>query len=159
MKNIFASFILFTSFFSYGQEEVLRLNCFGEGSNVSSSTATITSPQTPGQSANIISYSKKEFNAKVSINLENGNNWIEIPSTLMSGANRISNTFKKQKNNKFDLYNVTISEKEILGKFKLNFVNKPSVKIDRYSGTMFFDGLGVSFNGECEKVEINKKKF
>ena len=158
MRLLAIWFLLFIST-SLISEETLRLNCFGEGSNVSSSTSKITSNQTPGQSANINSLSRKEFNSKVSINLEDGNNWIEIPSTLMSGANRISNIFKKQKNNKFDLYDVDISEEEIIGKFKLNFANKPSVKIDRFSGTMFFDGLGVSFNGECEKVEVDKKKF
>ena len=140
-------------------EETLRLNCLGEGSNVSSSTATVSSNQAPSQSANINYLSKKEFNSKVSINLEDGNNWIEVPSTLMSEVNRISKIFKKQKNNKFDLYDVDISDEEIVGKFKLNFANKPSVKIDRFSGTMFLDGLGVSFNGECEKVEVDKKKF
>jgi|TARA_B100001059_G_scaffold229823_1_gene262984 hypothetical protein len=158
MKKVLIISLSFLSF-SLMSEETLRLNCFGEGSNVSSSTAKITSNQTPGQSANINSFSRKEFNSKVSINLEDGNNWIEIPSTLMSGANRLSNTFKKQKNNKFDLYDIVISDEEIIGKFKLNFANKPSVKIDRFSGTMFFDGLGVSFNGECQKVEVDKKKF
>jgi hypothetical protein len=155
MKKISITLLFFISF-SLMSEETLRLNCFGEGSNVSSSTSRVTSS---GESANITSYSRKEFNSKVSVNLENGNNWIEIPSTLMSGANRISNTFKKQKNNKFDLFDVAISDEEITGKFKLNFANKPSMKIDRFSGTMFFDGLGVSFSGECEKVAVDKKKF
>jgi len=150
---------IFISHLSISEEITLRLNCYGEGSNVSTSTSTITSPQSPGESANINTLNRKEFDSTVSVNLAKGDNWIEIPSTLMSGINRMSNTFKKQKNNKFDLYDLDVSEEEIIGKFKLNFLNKPSIKIDRYSGTMFFDGLGVSFNGECKKVELENKKF
>ena len=56
-------------------------------------------------------------------------------------------------------YLLKTSEDSITGKFKLNFANKPSVTIDRYSGVLSYKGLGTSFTGECKKVDRTKKKF
>jgi hypothetical protein len=66
---------------------------------------------------------------------------------------------KKKANNKYDIYDLRISEDSITGKFKLNIINKPSMTIDRYSGVLSFRGKGVSFTGECNKVDREEKKF
>ena len=67
----------------------------------------------------------------------------------------------KTANNKYEIYDLIISEGSITGKFKLNFINKPSIAIDRYSGVLSFvsRGKGISFTGECKKVDREEKKF
>ena len=85
---------------------------------------------------------------------------ISIPSSLLPGVNRLTNVVKSDKKNTFKLRKVSITDKEIKGKFILNPVNQPSVKIDRYSGTMYITGLSQTFNGDCSKVDTaTKQKF
>ncbi len=88
------------------------------------------------------------------------NKSITIPSSMLPGVNRLTNVVKKDKKNIFKLRKVRITDNEIKGKFILNPLNQPSVKIDRYSGMIYITGLSQTFNGECSKVEKQStKKF
>ena len=88
------------------------------------------------------------------------NKTITIPSSMLPGFNRLTNVIKKDKKNTFKFRKVRITDNEIKGKFILNPLNQPSVKIDRYSGMIYITGLSQTFNGECSKVEKQlTKKF
>ena len=88
------------------------------------------------------------------------NNSITIPSSMLPGFNRLTNVVKSDKKNTFKLRKVRITDNEIKGKFILNPLNQPSVKIDRYSGILYITGLSQTFNGECSTVEKQlTKKF
>ena len=85
---------------------------------------------------------------------------ITIPSAMLPGFNRLTNVAKRDKKNTFKFRKVRITDDEIKGKFILNPLNQPSVKIDRYSGVIYITGLSQTFNGECSKVEKQiAKKF
>jgi len=103
-------------------------------------------------STNELSYTE-ETNSIVNFSIGNKGNWIQMPMHLLP-PKRI-----KKANNKYEIYDLIISEGSITGKFKLNFINKPSITIDRYSGVLSFKGKGVSFTGECKKVDREEKKF
>ena len=88
------------------------------------------------------------------------NKSITIPSSMLPGFNRLTNVVKRDKKNTFKLRKVRITDNEIKGKFILNPLNQPSVKIDRYSGMIYITGLSRTFSGECSKVEKQlTKKF
>ena len=103
-------------------------------------------------STNELSYTE-ETNSIVNFSIGNKGNWIQMPMHLLP-PKRI-----KKANNKYEIYDLIISEGSITGKFKLNFINKPSITIDRYSGVLSFKGKGVSFTGECKKIDREEKKF
>ena len=95
----------------------------------------------------------EETNSIVNVSIGNKGNWIQMPMHLLP-RKRI-----KKANNKYEIYDLIISEGSITGKFKLHFVVRPSLNIDRYSGALSFKGKGVSFTGECKKVDREEKKF
>ena len=103
-------------------------------------------------STNELSYTE-ETNSIVNFSIGNKGNWIQMPMHLLP-PKRI-----KKANNKYEIYDLIISEGSITGKFKLHFVVRPSLNIDRYSGALSFKGKGVSFTGECKKVDREEKKF
>ena len=103
-------------------------------------------------STNELSYTE-ETNSIVSLSIGNKGNWIQMPMHLLP-PKRIKKT-----NNKYEVYDLIISEGSITGKFKLHFVVRPSLNIDRYSGALSFKGKGVSFTGECKKIDREEKKF
>ena len=107
---------------------------------------------TQSDSTNELNYTEVT-NSIVSLSIGNKGNWIQMPMHLLP-RKKI-----KTANNKYEIYDLIISEGSITGKFKLNFINKPSITIDRYSGVLSFKGKGVSFTGECKKVDREEKKF
>jgi len=55
---------------------------------------------------------------------------------------------------------LSITDRSITGRFDLNIFNKPTVEIDRTTGTIEIDGFGnTSYSGICERVEAQERRF
>jgi hypothetical protein len=53
-----------------------------------------------------------------------------------------------------------ISDTEISGRFSLNWLNQPTVKIDRTNGSIEVQGkFKLSFRGTCEIADPAQRKF
>lgn len=50
------------------------------------------------------------------------------------------------------LDHLRVSESEIRGTFSLNFINHPTVLLDRRTGDIDVQGMGLRFDGACEKA-------
>ena len=144
MKKLLGILILGLLLSGNAYSSNLYLVCNGMGSK----SKTISQ----SGSTNELSYTE-ETNSIVNFSIGNKGNWIQMPMHLLP-PKRI-----KKANNKYEIYDLIISEGSITGKFKLNFINKPSITIDRYSGVLSFKGKGVSFTGECKKIDREEKKF
>ena len=55
----------------------------------------------------------------------------------------------------FELQGVSVRDTEIVGKVGVNFINHPSVRIDRRSGSISIDGRDGSFAGHCTAVRAD----
>lgn len=53
----------------------------------------------------------------------------------------------------YKLNNVRYSDREIVAKFSLNFMNNPEVRLDRISGHISMTGKAGNFSGECKKYD------
>ncbi len=55
---------------------------------------------------------------------------------------------------------LTVGDRQISGKFSLNFLNKPSVMIDRVTGHIELEGMGQAFHGDYRAYDPNtERKF
>ena len=149
-------------------DDPLRLACYGEAITSSNDISTVNTNNTtlqsgvinqPSTTSTITTRRTNRSSVGVTIHLEEDDNWIEIPSSLLPGINKAAKLFKKDKSNKFELYKLKKTDEAITAKFKLNTLNRPSVKLDRYTGMMSFSGLGTDFNGNCSRVDLLEKKF
>jgi hypothetical protein len=52
----------------------------------------------------------------------------------------------------WDFTTISITDDAIRGQFSLNFVNHPSVLIDRHTGDIDMKGMGMRFSGSCERA-------
>jgi hypothetical protein len=58
------------------------------------------------------------------------------------------------------LTDVQIRDTEIIGKLSINFLNKPSIRIDRVTGSMEMSGLNrENFQGRCAQVDRTQRLF
>ena len=126
----------------------IDLKCNGIGSK-----AKLMSSNDPntGQSSTL-GY-KDESNATVNVYLNESKSWIQIPPHLLPPIK------KRKVDNKYKIHDLRINKTNITGKFDINFMNKPKINIDRYTGVLSFKGFGVSFSGECSQVDRSEKKF
>lgn len=53
----------------------------------------------------------------------------------------------------FDLGDIKVSDSEITGTVKVNFMNHPKMVLDRLTGTISLDGKAGQFNGRCQKFD------
>ena len=161
MKKLLITLIALFCLNSFAYDD-LMLSCIGVGTNVKSSAINLNQSDSIGNPSTGVTGSistKENFNATVTVLFSEQGSWIQIPLSLTSGLNKMSNAFKKDKKNKWDMYNVEVSEEEYKGKFKLNILNKPQVVVNRFSATMIMDGLGNGFNGKCSKIDNTKQQF
>lgn len=60
----------------------------------------------------------------------------------------------------WELTKITVGEAEIGGQFRLNPFNKPTVRIDRTTGSIEVQGsFQLSFRGECEIADPAERRF
>ena len=141
--------IIFLVFFNrISLAEEINLKCIGAADQVKG-----------GSIINQATGAIKNFNTRetvgtsVILQIRNDVGWIQIPETILPPIK------SKKPGNKYELKKINISDDLITAKFSLNIVNNPKMQIDRYTGVMSFKGLGISFNGNCKKTDLSKKKF
>ena len=128
--------------------EEINLKCIGAADQVKGGNII---NQTTGVIKNF--NTRETVGTSVILQIKNDAGWIQIPETILPPIK------SKKPGNKYELKKINISDDLITAKFSLNVVNNPKMQIDRYTGTMSFKGLGISFNGNCKKIDLSKKKF
>lgn len=158
MKKLFVTLgtLICLNTFAYDD---LMLSCVGEGTKTESSKINLKKEGSISSGISGSLRKKENFDAVVTVLFSEKGSWIQVPSSLTSGLNRMSNAFKKDKKSKWDMYNVKVSDEEFKGTFKLNIANRPQVVVNRFSATIIIDGLGSGFNGKCSKIDNTKQQF
>ena len=142
---------LATSAFSEG----LTLVCSGEAIVTEKTTVKSNKiPINPGDTLTdgVTFTGKKNMNAVLTfyINEEQTEGWVKVPKSMRPVFSR---------KDKFSLTKLSVGESEINAKFKINFMTQPKIVINRNTGFMEYNGMGASFSGACEKIDVAKKKF
>jgi hypothetical protein len=125
----------------------IHLICAGGGTENVGRSSVITS--TNGMSAPVVvnSTSHVGYDDEVTIDLDSDTGRIRVPNEIKprirSGGD----------DGWWKLTDVKIGENEISAKFSLNFMNKPSLLIDRLSGHIAIQGKAGSFDGYCRPYD------
>lgn len=79
---------------------------------------------------------------------------VKLPAALIPPISR-------GKDGWWDFTSLSVSDETIRGQISLNVLNHPSVVIDRHTGDIDVKGLGMRFNGSCERApeEAESRKF
>jgi hypothetical protein len=63
------------------------------------------------------------------------------------------------KNGWWDLDELQVNDREITGRYSVNVLNVPRVRIDRQTGTITIDGHSENYRGSCEVADPAARKF
>jgi hypothetical protein len=87
---------------------------------------------------------KRDFDSALNISIHGDRGQIRIPKDLIPPLN------SGGRDGWWDLDDLMVGHNEVRGRFKLNGLNRPSLVIDRRSGTITVDGM-IKFNGRCDQ--------
>jgi|AP45_3_1055517.scaffolds.fasta_scaffold152476_1 hypothetical protein len=153
MKRILIMVGIFLATSAFG--EGLTLVCSGEALVTEKTTVKSNEiPLNPGDTLTdgVTFTGKRNMNAVLTfyINEEETEGWVKVPRSMRPAFSR---------KDKFSLTKLSVGESEINAKFKINFMNQPKIVINRNTGFIEYNGMGASFSGACEKIDVAKKKF
>ena len=141
------------------QALAFTLICYGVANVPTVDTATTT--LTDGRNTlrgTTSSYGRERTGDRMWVKVDGGTVSIRGPGALqppISGSGR---------DGWRDLTDVTISDNEIRGRFSFNWLNRPTVVIDRMTGEIRITESNVligrsSFVGDCERAEMDTPRF
>lgn len=130
--------------------DALHLLC--EGVGVATATETTIGNATTNNGASVqgtaTTYSRQRSVEQVTVEIEGDSGRILVPNALLPPLN------SGGKNGWWKLDQLEVDEGEILGRFSLNLLNKPRVRIDRRTGLISIKGFGgLAFDGKCRKFD------
>ena len=153
MKRLLIMVGIFLATSAFGED--LTLVCSGEAIVTEKTTVKSNEiPLNPGDTLTdgVTFTGKRNMNAVLTfyINEEQTEGWVKVPRSMRPAFSR---------KDKFSLTKLSVGESEINAKFKINFMNQPKIVINRNTGFIEYNGMGASFSGACEKIDVAKKKF
>lgn len=134
----------------------LLLRCDGTGTRIEAQTTTMSASNSAGQdvTADATTYSKERFNDRLLLDLKLDAGRIRMPKSMVPPMNSGGT------DGWWSLTDLKVSEDAILARLKLNFLNRPVVRIDRSTGDIEVSGFaGLNFRGSCERMDRAERKF
>jgi len=97
---------------------------------------------------------RKPFTGSGYVEISNGTARIKLPKAMVPLLSGDSDGW-------FPIEGFFMNANEITGTVRINFLNKPKLRIDRGSGQISLEGGLGDFIGQCDKVDSNpaKKRF
>lgn len=137
--------------------EALNLVCQGTALHVETSVSTASAYDNHGNyaSGDATNFRNARSEERFRVQLDgSGTGRVRPPVTLNPPISR-------GKGGWWDLEQLTVTDNEIRGRYSLNMLNHPSVVIDRKTGDISVKGMGLRFDGTCEKApdEPEGRKF
>lgn len=133
----------------------LLLRCDGVGSRTVSDTTTVNASNDAGAtaSANATTYRKEQFDERLLLDFRENDSRIRVPRSLTPPIN------SGGKDGWWPLSDIKVSDDAIVARFRLNPLNKVTVRIDRGTGDVDVGGLGLAFRGVCERQDRSERRF
>jgi hypothetical protein len=130
--------------------EEFHLSCGGMSTGLGTTTTFGSVDANNGASASgsATSYYRTQSADRLVLEIDDKGAKIRVPTTLIPPLHGGG------QGGWWTLTDVSVSESEISGKFSLNPINKPRLRVDRRTGDIAISGLGATgFRGTCERFE------
>ena len=87
----------------------------------------------------------QDFEDQVRIRLDDGDDRLRMPGSMLP-------LIRGGDNGWFKLKNVKYSSDEITGSVAVNVLNNPKLRLDRYTGAISISGKAGNYTGQCTKI-------
>ena len=138
----------------------LDLVCGGSGTANKTTVITGNSNSTYTGSGGFVSGSsnatvygtrQQDYGDQVALFIQGGEGRIRMPPAMLL-------TLRGGEDGWFKLGNLEIKPNEITATVRVNFMNKPKLRIDRYTGAISISGKAGDYSGRCQHLVPEKTK-
>lgn len=131
------------------EETVLAIHliCAGGGLHASGETATMVRGTDFANPVRVTRTVRSNYEDEAEVEITGDKGRIRVPVGVKPGVRSGGN------DGWWDLKNLRITPNEIKAKVSLNFINKPTIRIDRRTGNIAIRGRTGTFNGYCEAYD------
>ena len=136
--------------------QALTLTCEGISTKRGETTSTASGYNSAGFSANVTATTPyvRDIDSSLQVEVDGSTARVHLPRTLVPPIN------SGGQNGWWQLTELTVDDKLISGRVRINPFNKPLVEISRISGEVTLSGLGnTNFHGRCAKVDADQRQF
>ena len=122
----------------------MNLVCAGAGSATRDNDGSLFS----GGDTIFGTFGKRDvgFEDQVNLWIENGEGSLRMPRSMLPNI-------RGGKDGWFGLRNVETSEHEITATITVSVINKPKLRLDRYTGAISISGKSGDYTGQCKKFD------
>lgn len=130
----------------------LNLSCRGESTGLTTvGTESVATRNNWGGAST--SYGTRQglvtIDTLISFRMSGGEAMLSVPAALLPPIHG-------GKRGEFRVRELQVSERDIIGKIKINMLNNASFRIDRISGRLTSSG---GFQGDCAPEDVTRRKF
>lgn len=129
----------------------IRLRCEGEARRAEAQTTRSYSSRNGAETQT--SLRDKVRSDLVKVEIADGRARVFLPDSLIPPLN------DPEEDGWWKVTDLKMSDVEITGRFRINFANKPTFRIDRLHGDIDLQGYQLSFRGQCEPDTATERKF
>ena len=133
-----------------GGDKPIRLRCDGK-TNLLVQHNSFRSLKSGGVSTTT-SYGRRRDEERVLFEMADGAARLHLPSALVTAVH------SGDADGWWPVSDLRVTDDAISGRLRLNIVNKPSFRIDRFNGDIELNGL-MPFRGQCESTAGEVRKF
>ena len=127
------------------QDARLHLVCLGAGSanRVTQTWGNAWNNSGDTVTASILGNREVPFQDQVNLWIEAYEGRLRMPPAMLPGL-------RGGENGWFELREIKVSDGEITAKVAVNFINKPNLRLNRYSGAISISGKAGDYSGQCQ---------
>ena len=129
----------------------LRLRCDGEARRAEAQTTRSYSSRNGAETQTTLR--DKVRSDLVKFEMADGRARVFLPDSLIPPLN------DPEEDGWWKVTDLKVADGEITGRFRINFANKPTFRIDRLHGDIDLQGYQLSFRGQCEPDTVTERKF
>lgn len=131
-----------------GSGSRLNLVCLGGGSANQRDSANVQFWSSDGDhgSANIVGNSRVPFDDQVNLWIDGDEGQLRMPRVMLP-------VVRGGEDGWFRVADIEVSDGEIRGEIRVNVINRPKLRIDRYTGAISIQGKAGSYVGRCQAYE------
>ena len=139
---------------THAEELNLSLKCKGSGT-VNATETTFKNSRNKSEHSREFGTEqamvKRPFEGVMLVEIHSDKGQVKIPVGMLPPFQ------KDEASDWFPIHDYKLTSTDVTGEVKINFLNKPSIRIDRTTGTIVFASGLNEFSGECEKVDPDAK--
>lgn len=154
MRSALFTLALALTFAGSAMAEPTLLECRGGGQRDTTATVTTNNWSSPGTPTQSTVQASEAYSDRMMVEFDEAGGRVRFPRSLLPQIRG-----QGSGDGWWILEDYSLTDDEIRGRVNLNWLNRPTITIDRRTGNVDMASRYATFAGECAPVAVNERLF